>query len=51
MKKFFLLISLICLSSCVNQKLIEAKANHQAKTGDRLNKAQQNTEGLFDEMQ
>jgi hypothetical protein len=50
MKNFILLISLIFLASCSGQKALEAKARHQAQTGDRLNQSQQNTENLFDEL-
>ncbi len=38
------------ISSCANQEAIRAKAKHQAETGSRINNAQQNTDGLFDEM-
>lgn len=51
MKKLILLISLISIFSCTNQKAIDAKAKHQAETGGRINDASKNTGGLFDEMQ
>ena len=50
MKKLILLIIPICLFACIDQKAIEAKAKHQANTGNRINNAQQNTESLFDEL-
>ena len=54
MKKLIILISLISLFACGNQKEMEARANqkarHQAETGDRVNEAQKNTDGLFDEL-
>ena len=51
MKKLILLISLISIFSCTNQKAIDAKARHQAETGSRINDASKDTGGLFDEMQ
>jgi hypothetical protein len=50
MKKLLLLISLISICSCVDQKAIDAKAKHQAETGSRINNASENTNSLFDEM-
>lgn len=50
MKNIIFLISLIFLASCSNQKALEAKAKHQAETGDRLNKSQHDTDKLFDEI-
>jgi len=54
MKKLILLISLLSVFSCVNQKEIDAKAaaksKHQAETGKGLTNLRKNTEGLFDEM-
>lgn len=50
MKKIIFLISLITIASCSNQKAIEAKAKHRAETGSRINKAQGDTDKLFDEM-
>ena len=51
MRKLILLISLIFIVSCVDQKAIDAKAKHQAETGSRINDASKNTGGLFDEIQ
>jgi hypothetical protein len=51
MKNLILLISLISIFSCTNQKAIDAKAKRQAETGSRINNAQHNTDGLFNEMQ
>lgn len=48
--KHLIILSLIFLASCSNQKALEAKARHQAESGDRLNKSQQNTDKLFDEL-
>lgn len=50
MKKIILLISFVMIASCSNQKALEAKAKHQAETGNRLNQSQKNTDKLFDEM-
>jgi hypothetical protein len=50
MKNFISLILFIFLASCANQKALEAKAKHQAESGNRLNQSQQNTESLFDEL-
>ena len=50
MKTLILLCLSFCLFACTNQKIIEAKAKHQAATGDRINNAQKNTNGLFDEL-
>ncbi|MFT5703121.1 MAG: putative lipoprotein YajG [Rickettsiales bacterium] len=50
MKKIIILVSIFLLSSCINQKEIEAKARYQAETGSRINEASKNTESLFDEM-
>jgi hypothetical protein len=50
MKKFIFLLSLISIFSCVDQNAINVKAKHQAETGGRINNAQQNTQGLFDEL-
>lgn len=55
MKKLIILLSLIFITSCANQKVIDAKAQekarHQAETGSRINGASKDTGGLFDEMQ
>ncbi len=50
MKKLILLISLLSIFSCTDQKAIDAKAKHQAETGSRINNAQKDTDGLFDDM-
>ncbi|MCE3255422.1 MAG: hypothetical protein K0R25_916 [Rickettsiaceae bacterium] len=50
MKKLILLVTLASLFSCFNQKEIEARAKHQAETGNRVNEAHKNTGGLFEEL-
>lgn len=50
MKKIILLISCLIIVSCANEEALEAKAKHQAETGNRLNQSQKNTQNLFDEM-
>jgi len=50
MKKLILLFLSLCAFACVDQKALEAKAKHQAETGSRINDAQKNTDGLFDEL-
>ena len=51
MKNILLLLSLILISSCINQKAIDAKHKHQAETGSRINNAQHDTDSLFNEME
>ena len=51
MRKLILLICLISINSCTNQKAIDAKVKHQAETGKRINDANKDTAGIFDEMQ
>ena len=51
MKKNIIFILFICIvSACSNQKALDAKAKHQAESGNRINESQKNTDGLFKEM-
>jgi len=49
MKKLIILLFLITTTTACssNEKALEAKAKHQAETGNRLNESQKNTDGLF----
>jgi hypothetical protein len=50
MRNIIILLSIILIASCTNQDAIRAKAKHQAETGSRINNAQKDTDGLFDEI-
>jgi hypothetical protein len=50
----FLLLSLIVtafLTSCYSEEGLRNRALHQAESSERINRAQQNTDPLFDELE
>jgi hypothetical protein len=46
-----ILISIILLSSCYSEKDLREKALHESQAGDRINRAQQNTDHLYNELE
>ena len=51
-KIIFLILLSLAFSSCsANKEIAKQKAQHQAETGDRINKSQKNTESLFKEIE
>ena len=48
--KFLPIIAALLLCSCYNETKLKGKAEHQSQAGDRINKAKQNTDDLFKEL-
>lgn len=51
MKKLFLIITLLILSSCFSSKKIETREGKKRKSIERLDESEKNTEELFNEME
>ena len=48
---FVLAVAITTVSCSYSKESMERRAKHQARTGERINESQRNTDSLFDEME